>query len=254
MLQVARLCVQEDSEEGRRQARTSLLLFLTERPISRKRLKQCLDYVLSNLEYETEPGRQSAARLTALILRKFPREILTDLAEYFYIPLALALANEESRESKRLLQLALKALFSKVDSSRMDNIYQMGWGWIVGADPQFVYMGVTSLFVLIESEVGIISKKMDVILKRLVRIVKHKQKNEDTFSNRIELACVECLLKVLRVHGIVVLCQKNSAFISDLVECCIPLVNAEDKDIRVMTSKTVRFSLLHKRSEANTLT
>ena len=255
MLEVAKLCVQEEGEGARRHARSSLLLFLTERPISQKKLKRCLDYVLTNLEYEEESGRQSAARLVTLILRKFPREILNDLAEYFYLPIALALANEESKESKRLFQLALKSLFSKVDSSRMDNIYQMGWGWLAGADCQFIYMGVTSLFVQIESGVGIINKKMGVILKRLVEIVKHKERNKDAFSNRIQLVSVECLLKMMRMHGITALCQKNSEFLSDLIECCIPLVNAEEKDIRVMTAKLfgTLFSQTKHRKHSNSI-
>ncbi|KAI6646604.1 Small subunit processome component 20-like [Oopsacas minuta] len=232
MMQVAKLCIQEESEQVRKEARSALLFYLTESTISRKRMKQCLDYVLSNLEYQLEPGRQSAAKLITLILHKFPREILNDLAEYFYLPIALALANEDSRNTKRLYELSLKSLFSKVDSSRMDNIYSMGWEWIICDNVQLINMGMCSLLVLIETGVGPVNKKVDMILKQLISVT--TQNNE---SYKLTLVCVECVLKMVRKKGIAILCIENKEAISDVIQCYVSVINSEHKDIRVVTAK-----------------
>ena len=232
MQEIAKLCVQEESELVRKEARSSLMLYLTETPITRKKMKQCLDYILSNLEYQLECGRQSAARLTTLILQKFPREILNDLAEYFYLPIALALANEESRNTKRLYELSLKSLFSKVDSSRMDNIYAMGWAWICGDNTQLIYMGVSSLLVLVESGAGPVNKKSEAIRKQLISILTHYRD-----SHKLILACVECLLKMLKKNGLAVVCREDRGAVCGVLECCESLINSESTEIRVVTAK-----------------
>ena len=231
MQDIARLCIQEESELVKKEARSSLMLYLTETPISRKKMKQCLDYILSNLEYQLESGRQSAARLTTLVIQKFPREILNDLAEYFYLPIALALANEESRSTKRLYELSLKSLFSKVDTSRMDNIFSMGWGWICGENTQLIHMGVSSLLVLVETGVSPVNKKSDAILKQLISIITH---NRD--SHKLTLACMECLLKMLKKSGLAGVCKEDRDACG-VLECCVTLVNSESMEIRVVTAK-----------------
>ena len=240
MTQVAKLCVQEESEQVKREARSALLLYLTETAISRKRIKLCLDYILSNLEYQLEPGRQSAAKLTTLVLRKFPREILNDLAEYFYLPVAIALANEDSKVTRRLYELSLKSLFSKVDSSRMDNIYSMGWEWIRGDNNQLIYMGVCSLLVLIETGVGPVNKKLTEILKQLISIITQKQD-----SRSLMKVCVECILKMVRKKGVATLCRGYKTVVTDVAQACVSLINSEEKDTRVVTAKLVGALLSH---------
>ena len=239
MTQVAKLCVQEESEQVKKEARSALLLYLTETAISRKRIKLCLDYILSNLEYQLEPGRQSAAKLTTLILRKFPREILNDLAEYFYLPIALALANEDSKVTRRMYELSLKCLFSKVDSSRMDNIYSMGWAWISGDNNQLIYMGVCSLLVLVETGVGPVNKKLTEILKQLISIITQKQD-----SHNLTKVCVECILKIIRKKGLATLCRDHKTAVSDVVQACVSLINSE-METRVVTAKLFGALLSH---------
>ena len=232
MQEIARLSIQEESQLVQKEARSCLMLYLTETPITRKKLKQCLDFILSNLEYQLESGRQSAAKLTTLVLQKFPREILNDLAEYFYLPIALALANEESRNTKRLYELSLKSLFSKVDTSRMDNIHGMGWEWICGDNTQLIYMGVSSLLVLLEVGVGPVNKRLDTILKQLISIVTRYKD-----PHKLIQVCVECLLKMVKKNGIAVVCREDRGAVCGVLECCVPLINSESMEIRIVTTK-----------------
>ena len=53
----------------------ALLMFLLDYPLSPKRLKQHLKFILENLAYEHETGRLTAIEMLGTIVAKFPPEV-----------------------------------------------------------------------------------------------------------------------------------------------------------------------------------
>lgn len=50
----------------------AVLLFLLDYPLSPKRIKQHLNFILENLAYEHESGRLSAIEMLGTVVAKFP--------------------------------------------------------------------------------------------------------------------------------------------------------------------------------------
>ena len=72
MSKIEQLSIQADSAEVRLKSRQVVLGFLLDYPLGNK-LKQHLEFYLSQLDYEHETGRESVLEMMATIFATFPQ-------------------------------------------------------------------------------------------------------------------------------------------------------------------------------------
>lgn len=75
MEKVQEIMVRSQAAPVRQVSSQVLLLFLLDYPLSPKRLKQHLNFVLGNLSYEHESGRLAAIDMLGAVIAKFPAEV-----------------------------------------------------------------------------------------------------------------------------------------------------------------------------------
>lgn len=87
----------------RTQAANIFVTYLVLYPLGEKRLQTHLDFIMSNLSYDIANGRYGILEVLNLIFSKFPAELLSKFAKFFYFPLVLALANDEDPNCRKML-------------------------------------------------------------------------------------------------------------------------------------------------------
>jgi U3 small nucleolar RNA-associated protein 20 len=75
MEKVQEIMIRSQAAPVRQVSSQVLLLFLLDYPLSPKRLRQHLNFVLGNLSYEHESGRLAAIDMLSVVVAKFPAEV-----------------------------------------------------------------------------------------------------------------------------------------------------------------------------------
>jgi U3 small nucleolar RNA-associated protein 20 len=83
---VLEILVRAASPAARKMARSAVLQFLLDYPLGKKRLDKTLNYLVSNLDFELDGGRESALLMLESVVVRFPDAIL---AEYVFLLLLL---------------------------------------------------------------------------------------------------------------------------------------------------------------------
>jgi hypothetical protein len=111
-----------------------LLQFLLDWPLEERRLSQHLSFVVGNLAFAAETGRLQALEFLHAIVTKFPPALLSAKASFLLMPVAARLSAESNAKCRRRLGDIARALTSRVDALRREEIG--GWcaKWLQAPD------------------------------------------------------------------------------------------------------------------------
>ena len=99
---VAKLMIVNHSKEIRDMSRSVYFQFLMEYDQGKGRLEKQFKYLVSNLTYPTEEGRQSIMELIHLIVVKAGKDLLNKLASSFFVALANVLVSDVSSRCREM--------------------------------------------------------------------------------------------------------------------------------------------------------
>ncbi|KAL0082208.1 armadillo-type protein [Phycomyces blakesleeanus] len=126
---VSNIMVTNQAKEIREQARSVYFLFLMDYPQGRGRLKTQMSFIIKNLEYVYESGRESIMELLHHIIAKFGDEILEEFSEAIFLALVMRLVNDESAKCREMAAALIKALLERSED-RMKTIYKLLNTWL----------------------------------------------------------------------------------------------------------------------------
>ena len=129
---VFKLLIRSQSASVRSAAGQLLLIFLVEYPLGPKRLRQHIDFLISNFEYELESGREAALGMVNAIVLKFPAKVLLEHAEYLFVAVVARLVSDRSTSCRAKAASLLTALLRRAladDKSLYDKLVQHGFVW-----------------------------------------------------------------------------------------------------------------------------
>lgn len=109
--------------------------YLLNYPLSSERIEQHLKQVVLNLSYEYAEGRLSAIGLTINILDKLPMQVIEQYCQLFFLPLALQLVNDESKECREAVAKCLGRLLRKLSMEVLQLLYGYTERWCQGDVP-----------------------------------------------------------------------------------------------------------------------
>lgn len=136
------------------------LKYLLDYPLGKK-LKNHLDFVVSQLPYEHEAGRESVLEMLAYIFQTFPQvrksessgrksrsakktfrrashtcvwvaaqNLLLQHSGLFFAPLALVVINDASARCKKMAALAIKALLAQLNTDHQNSLFKLVNTWL----------------------------------------------------------------------------------------------------------------------------
>lgn len=124
---VAKLMVVNHSKEIRDMSRAVFFQFLMEYDQSKGRLEKQFKFLVNNLTYPTEEGRQSVMELIHLIIAKAGPDLISKLGSSFFITLANVLVSDDSAKSREMANVLLSSLVKKLPNIGFVEEYCSVW-------------------------------------------------------------------------------------------------------------------------------
>ncbi|KFH66562.1 hypothetical protein MVEG_07087 [Podila verticillata NRRL 6337] len=168
MLNISEIMVTSQDRQAREECRRALLQFLLDYPQGRGRLRNQMNFLVKNLSYVFESGRQSVMEMIHVIIQKFADEILMDYAEIFFLALVMQLVNDDSSKCREMAGALIKALFQRMDRHRLDNSYVLLGKWFDQTEQRSLQRAASQVYGLaIEAFGPAFKKQIPALLPRL---------------------------------------------------------------------------------------
>lgn len=136
MKTVSSLIVRAGALETRSLCSQALVQFLLDYPLGERRLRQHIDALAANLEYQYASGRLSALQCIKAVVVKFPKEVVMVHSPFLFVPLVARLGADEDAQCRRGAGEALAALLGRVehDPGTITKLLSLCVGWLRSTD------------------------------------------------------------------------------------------------------------------------
>ncbi|XP_051974584.1 small subunit processome component 20 homolog [Xyrauchen texanus] len=153
MTKVAKFAISGTNEQVRVRCRQIYLKYLMDYPLGKK-MRKNFDFIVAQLSYEYDTGRQSGLEMMAFIFQTFPQKLLHEHCGLFFVPLSLAMLNDDSASCKKMAALAIKSLLNRVDLQHQNSMFNLVNNWLTGEKTSLRRLGaqVCGLFAEVEGE------------------------------------------------------------------------------------------------------
>jgi len=125
MTSVANIMITNQSRSVRDTTRALYLQFLMDYPQGRDRLKKQISFLIKNLQYDHETGRQSVMEVLHQILSKFGDELLQPILPDLFVGLLLPLSNDESATCREMASRLIHSIVESANDDRSKTIRTM---------------------------------------------------------------------------------------------------------------------------------
>uniref|UniRef100_A0A3Q2XQB0 UTP20 small subunit processome component n=1 Tax=Hippocampus comes TaxID=109280 RepID=A0A3Q2XQB0_HIPCM len=180
MRKVAKLSVNGSNSMIRVHCRQIYLKYLLDYPLGKK-LQDHLDFIVAQLAYEHDTGRESALEMLAYVFQTFPQTLLLRYSNLFFAPLALVVVNDDSARCKKMAAMAIKDLLAKVDVNQQNSLFSLVSGWLNEEKVSLRRLGAQLCGLFVEVEEENFAKRLDGLLPLLA-----KELNPDNYEDMEE--------------------------------------------------------------------
>ncbi|KAF9962564.1 U3 snoRNP protein [Modicella reniformis] len=168
MMNISEIMVTSQSQQAREECRRALLQFLLDYPQGRGRLRNQMNFLVKNLSYVFESGRQSVMEMMHVIIQKFSDDILMDYAELFFLALVMQLVNDDSSKCREMAGALIKELFQRMNRAKLDNSYMLLAKWFDQTEQRSLQRAASQVYGLaIEAFGPTFKKQIPDLLPRL---------------------------------------------------------------------------------------
>ncbi|XP_061570968.1 small subunit processome component 20 homolog [Cololabis saira] len=195
MTKVAKLSVTGGNAMIRIHCRQIYLKYLLDYPLGKK-LKGHLEFVVAQLQYEHDTGRESVLEMLAYVFQNFPQELLMKFSSLFFAPLALAVVNDDSARCKKMAALAIKTLLAQLDANHQNTLYSLVDTWLKAEKASLRRLGALVCGLYVEVEEEKFTRRMDDLLPLLEKGI-HPDNFEDIEEEQDEKGADRLLFSYL---------------------------------------------------------
>ncbi|KAJ5286657.1 hypothetical protein N7478_002343 [Penicillium angulare] len=150
---IASMMVTNQTRSARDLARGTYVHFLIEYPQAKNRWSKQLGFLAKNLDYKHQEGRQSVLEAIHLLLSKTGQELAQDIVSTFFLPVVLAMANDDSPECREMAGALLAQFYSRADREQMKTVLSPLHSWLEQTDNMALgSIGLQAMRIFFEAE------------------------------------------------------------------------------------------------------
>ncbi len=129
MDKVAETMVTNQSPSVQELCRGALLQFLLDYPQGKGRLKNQMTFLVKNLSYVYESGRQSVMELLSAMITKFETKLVQEYSDLLFVGLVMVIANDESAKCREMAAELVKVLLTRLETNQRNVIMSHVHSW-----------------------------------------------------------------------------------------------------------------------------
>lgn len=171
--EVAAIMVTNQTKGARDLARGVYFQFLMEYPQGKGRFSKQLAFLVKNLDYKHQEGRQSVMEAVHLLFLKVGDSMVQDIVDTFMIPLVMVIVNDESTACREMAGVLLKTCFERADARRSQSFIALLRTWLDQSDQPLLTRTALQLYNLylgVNQEKG--ENELPVLRMHIAQILK----------------------------------------------------------------------------------
>ncbi|XP_061420704.1 small subunit processome component 20 homolog [Lethenteron reissneri] len=203
MTKVAELAITDQAEAVRVQCRQVYLTFIMDYPLGKK-LGEHLEFIVSQLTYEHESGRDSALEMLVSIFQSFPQELLLESSSLFFLPLALMLVNDASARCRKMAALAARTLLDKISAEKRDSLFSLATSWFQRKKVPMRQLAAHACGLFVEVEGAEFDRRLTSLLPCIAQDLQPsnhenvEKKTQENAADHLLFALLTLLSKILK--------------------------------------------------------
>ncbi|XP_072311103.1 small subunit processome component 20 homolog [Eucyclogobius newberryi] len=218
MKKVAKLSVNGGNAMIRIHCRQIYMKYLLDYPLGAK-LRHHLDFVVAQLSYEHDTGRESALEMMASIFQTFPQKMLQKYTTLFFAPLALVVVNDDSARCKKMAAMTIKALITQIDLNSKNHLYSMVETWLDSEKSTLKRLGAQICGLYVEVEEEKFSRRLEKLLPIIEKEIHPdnyediEEEQEERGADRLLFAYLTLITKLCKHCGFLALTKDHETLI-----------------------------------------
>lgn len=207
----------------RHECRSAYLIFLLDYPLGRAKLEEHFAFLVTNLTYEVDGGRESITLFIAMLLEKLSFAVLEDFGETLLVALAARLVNEASNVVKTAVRRALHIIISRFDARLVDRLMLIQTKWLEHASSTVQLTAWSLVPIVLKSAKHPITPLIRMILSRIDVAKKEHVEALQTLFESPDSLILEKVLSI--IDSVDITLDQRNQFIAKYFETVGPQLN-----------------------------